>query len=101
VDFSPSTNPRVRTHQITRAHLRLREEDITDFERVLGGIRMALGPAKRTGWLIAPFRIKGMAKQGATAHWRTNVRRLFGRVCRESEDAIVDLNLIRMDLRYR
>lgn len=48
VDFSPSTNRGGRAHKITRADLRLPEEDIADFERVLGGIRMALGPTKRT-----------------------------------------------------
>jgi hypothetical protein len=48
VDFSPSTNCGGRAHKITRADLRLLEEDIADFESVLGGIRMALGPTKRT-----------------------------------------------------
>ena len=44
----------------------------------------------RTGWPLAPLRNKGMAKQGAIAHWRIKVRRLIGLVRLESEDAIVD-----------
>lgn len=45
--ISPSTNRRIRTYTITRAGLRHLENEITSFDRMLEGIQMVLGPAKR------------------------------------------------------
>ena len=44
---SPSTNRRVRVYEITKAGLRHLEGEISSFERMLEGIQMVLGPARR------------------------------------------------------
>ena len=44
---SPSTNRRVRVYQITKAGLRHLEREISSFDRMLEGIQMVLGPARR------------------------------------------------------
>jgi PadR family transcriptional regulator len=44
---SPSTNRRVRVYEITKTGLRHLEEQISSFDRMLEGIQMVLGPAKR------------------------------------------------------
>jgi|SRR3954447_13197797 len=44
---SPSTNRRVRIYQITKAGLRHLEREISSFDRMLEGIQMVLGPARR------------------------------------------------------
>ena len=44
---SSSTNRRVRVYQITRAGLSRLEREISSFDRMLEGIQMVLGPAKR------------------------------------------------------
>jgi PadR family transcriptional regulator, regulatory protein PadR len=45
---SPSTNRRVRIYQITKAGLHHLEREVSRFDRMLEGIQMVLGPAKRT-----------------------------------------------------
>jgi len=45
---SASTNRRVRMYQITRAGLRHLEREISSFDRMLEGIQMVLGPARRS-----------------------------------------------------
>lgn len=45
--ISPSTNRRVRVYQITKAGLRHLEREISSFDRMLDGIQMVLGPARR------------------------------------------------------
>ena len=45
---SASTNRRVRIYQITRAGLRHLEKEISSFDRMLEGIQMVLGPARRS-----------------------------------------------------
>jgi PadR family transcriptional regulator PadR len=45
---SASTNRRVRIYQITRAGLRHLEREISSFDRMLEGIQMVLGPARRS-----------------------------------------------------
>ena len=44
---SPSTNRRVRVYEITRTGLRHLEREISSFERMLEGVQMVLGPARR------------------------------------------------------
>jgi PadR family transcriptional regulator PadR len=44
---SSSTNRRIRVYQITRAGLKRLEREISRFDRMLEGIQMVLGPAKR------------------------------------------------------
>jgi PadR family transcriptional regulator, regulatory protein PadR len=44
---SPSTNRRVRVYEITKAGLRHLERQISSFDRMLEGIQMVLGPARR------------------------------------------------------
>lgn len=44
---SPSTNRRVRMYEITKAGVRHLEREISRFERMLEGIQMVLGPARR------------------------------------------------------
>jgi len=44
---SPSTNRRVRVYEITKAGLHHLEREISSFDRMLEGIQMVLGPAKR------------------------------------------------------
>ena len=44
---SASTNRRVRVYQITAAGLRHLEREISSFDRMLEGIQMVLGPARR------------------------------------------------------
>ena len=46
--ISPSTNRRVRMYQMTRAGLRHLEQEISSFDRMLEGIQMVLGPARRS-----------------------------------------------------
>lgn len=46
--ISPSTNRRVRVYEITKAGLNHLEREISSFDRMLEGIQMVLGPAKRT-----------------------------------------------------
>jgi PadR family transcriptional regulator PadR len=46
--ISASTNRRVRVYQITKAGLRHLEQEISSFDRMLEGIHMVLGPARRT-----------------------------------------------------
>jgi PadR family transcriptional regulator PadR len=45
--ISPSTNRRVRIYQITKAGLKHLEREISSFDRMLEGIQMVLGPARR------------------------------------------------------
>ena len=45
--ISPSTNRRVRIYQITKAGLEHLERQISSFDRMLEGIQMVLGPARR------------------------------------------------------
>jgi len=44
---SPATRRRVRIYEITNAGLRHLEHEISSFDRMLEGIQMVLGPAKR------------------------------------------------------
>ncbi|HEV2136111.1 MAG TPA: PadR family transcriptional regulator [Terracidiphilus sp.] len=44
---SSATNRRVRVYQITKAGLHHLERQISSFDRMLEGIQMVLGPAKR------------------------------------------------------
>ena len=44
---SSSTNRRVRIYQITKAGLHHLEREISSFDRMLEGIQMVLGPARR------------------------------------------------------
>ena len=44
---SPSSNRRVRVYQITKAGLHHLEREIFSFDRMLEGIQMVLGPARR------------------------------------------------------
>jgi len=44
---SPSTNRRVRMYEITRTGLRHLEREVSSFDRMLEGIQMVLGPARR------------------------------------------------------
>ena len=46
--ISPSTNRRVRIYQMTRAGLRHLDQEISSFDRMLEGIQMVLGPARRS-----------------------------------------------------
>ena len=46
--ISSSTNRRVRVYEITRAGLNHLEREISSFDRMLEGIQMVLGPARRT-----------------------------------------------------
>ena len=46
--ISPTTNRRVRVYEITKAGLNHLEHEISSFDRMLEGIQMVLGPAKRT-----------------------------------------------------
>jgi transcriptional regulator len=45
---SHSTNRRVRIYEITKTGLRHLEHQISSFDRMLEGVQMVLGPAKRT-----------------------------------------------------
>jgi PadR family transcriptional regulator PadR len=45
--ISPSTSRRVRIYQITKAGLQHLEQQISSFDRMLDGIQMVLGPARR------------------------------------------------------
>jgi len=45
--ISASTNRRVRVYEITRAGLRHLEREISSFDRMLEGVQMVLGPARR------------------------------------------------------
>lgn len=45
---SPSTNRRVRIYTITRAGLSHLEQELSSFDRMLEGIQMVLGPARRS-----------------------------------------------------
>jgi len=45
--ISPSTNRRVRIYEITKAGLHHLEREISSFDRMLEGVQMVLGPAKR------------------------------------------------------
>jgi PadR family transcriptional regulator, regulatory protein PadR len=44
---SPSTNRRVRIYEITKAGIHHLERQISSFDRMLEGIQMVLGPARR------------------------------------------------------
>ncbi len=44
---SASTNRRVRVYQITATGLRHLEREVSSFDRMLEGIQMVLGPARR------------------------------------------------------
>jgi PadR family transcriptional regulator PadR len=46
--ISAFTNRRVRIYQMTRAGLRHLDQEISSFDRVLEGIQMVLGPARRS-----------------------------------------------------
>lgn len=46
--ISPSTNRRVRMYEITKSGLRHLERQLSSFDRMLEGIQMVLGPARRT-----------------------------------------------------
>ena len=46
--ISPSTNRRIRMYTITRAGLHHLEKEISSFDRMLEGIQMVLGPARRS-----------------------------------------------------
>jgi PadR family transcriptional regulator, regulatory protein PadR len=45
--ISPSTNRRVRIYEITKAGIHHLEHELSSFDRMLEGIQMVLGPAKR------------------------------------------------------
>lgn len=45
--ISPSTNRRVRIYEITKDGVRHLEREISSFDRMLEGIQMVLGPARR------------------------------------------------------
>jgi transcriptional regulator len=45
--ISASTNRRVRVYQITKAGLQNLEREISRFDRMLEGIQLVLGPARR------------------------------------------------------
>jgi transcriptional regulator len=45
---SPSTNRRVRVYEITKAGTRHLEREISNFDSMLEGIQLVLGPARRT-----------------------------------------------------
>lgn len=45
--ISPTTNRRVRVYEITQAGIRHLEREISSFDRMLEGIQMVLGPARR------------------------------------------------------
>lgn len=45
--ISSSTNRRVRVYQITKTGLQHLEREISSFDRMLEGIQMVLGPARR------------------------------------------------------
>lgn len=45
--ISSSTNRRVRVYQITKAGLQHLDREISSFDRMLEGIQMVLGPARR------------------------------------------------------
>jgi len=45
---SSSTNRRVRIYQLTKAGLQHLEHEISSFDRMLEGVQMVLGPARRT-----------------------------------------------------
>lgn len=45
--ISSSTNRRVRVYEITKAGLQHLEREISSFDRMLEGIQMVLGPARR------------------------------------------------------
>jgi PadR family transcriptional regulator PadR len=44
---SPATNRRVRIYEITKAGIHHLERELNSFDRMLEGIQMVLGPAKR------------------------------------------------------
>jgi PadR family transcriptional regulator, regulatory protein PadR len=44
---SPSTNRRVRIYEITKTGIHHLEHELSSFDRMLEGIQMVLGPAKR------------------------------------------------------
>jgi transcriptional regulator len=44
---SPATNRRVRMYEITKGGIRHLEREINRFDRMLEGIQMVLGPARR------------------------------------------------------
>jgi PadR family transcriptional regulator, regulatory protein PadR len=46
--ISPTTNRRVRVYEITKAGLRHLEQEISSFDRMLEGVQLVLGPARRT-----------------------------------------------------
>jgi PadR family transcriptional regulator, regulatory protein PadR len=46
--ISSTTNRRVRVYQITKAGQRHLEREISSFDRMLEGVQMVLGPARRT-----------------------------------------------------
>ena len=46
--ISSSTNRRVRVYQITKAGFQHLEQEISSFDRMLEGIQMVLGPARKT-----------------------------------------------------
>lgn len=46
--ISAATNRRVRVYEITKTGLRHLERELSRFDRMLEGIQMVLGPAKRT-----------------------------------------------------
>jgi PadR family transcriptional regulator, regulatory protein PadR len=45
--ISPSTNRRVRIYEITKTGIQHLEHELSSFDRMLEGIQMVLGPAKR------------------------------------------------------
>ena len=45
---SASTNRRVRMYKMTRAGLRHLDQEISSFDRMLEGVQMVLGPARRS-----------------------------------------------------
>src|SRR6201994_5105155 len=45
---SPATNRRVRIYEITRTGIRHLEREISNFDRMLEGIQMVLGPERGT-----------------------------------------------------
>src|ERR1700743_2892711 len=45
--ISAATNRRVRMYKITRAGMRHLEQEVSSFDRMLEGIQMVLGPARR------------------------------------------------------
>ena len=46
---SPSTKRRVRVYEITRSGLGHLERELSSFDRMLEGVQMVLGPARRAG----------------------------------------------------